>query len=107
MAVYVFIFIGLRKKIVLAKYINLVATHEKKLYYNKIIISEGIDIDKSNKSCECMICHYWYFLNLNHTYGPYVCNGCHDISMMIYELENVAMQAFIIDVLFGIWPEMM
>ena len=49
-----------------------------------------------------MICHYWYFLNLNHTYGQYVCNGCHDISMMIYELENVAMQAFIIDVLFGI-----
>ena len=49
-----------------------------------------------------MICHYWYFLNLNHTYGPYVCNGCHDISMMTYELENVAIQAFIIDVLFGI-----
>ena len=37
-----------------------------------------------------MICHYWYFLNLNYTHEPYVCNACHDISMMAYELENIA-----------------
>ena len=60
------------------------------LYYNKINVSEGIDINKSNESKECMICHYWYFLNLNYTYEPEVCNGCHDISMMAYELENIA-----------------
>ena len=30
-------------------------------YYNKIDVLEGIDINKSNKSKECMICHYWYF----------------------------------------------
>ena len=32
---------------------------------HKIIdISEGIDINKSNKSKECIICHYWYFKDI-------------------------------------------
>ena len=32
----------------------------KILEYDKIDISEGIDIYKTNKSKECNICHYWY-----------------------------------------------
>ena len=32
---------------------------------DKIIISKGIDVDKTNKSKECMLCHYWYFLDKN------------------------------------------
>ena len=28
-------------------------------------ISEGIDINKTNASKECDICHYWYFLDKN------------------------------------------
>ena len=59
-------------------------------YYNEIKVSEGTDVKKSNKSKECMNCHYWYFLNLNYTYEPEVCNGRLDISMMAYELENTA-----------------
>ena len=31
--------------------------------YKKIAILEGIDVDKTNKSKECMLCHYWYFLH--------------------------------------------
>ena len=31
------------------------------LEYEKIDISNGIDVNKSDKSKECMICHYWYF----------------------------------------------
>ena len=27
----------------------------------RIDISEGIDLNKSDKSKECDICHYWYF----------------------------------------------
>ena len=57
------------------------------LYYNKIDVSEGIDF---NKSKECMICHYWYFKDIGYKFEPYVCNECHDISMMAYELENIA-----------------
>ena len=60
-------------------------------HYNKINFSGGIHINKSNKSKECMIYHYRCFLNLNWTYEPYFCNRCHDISMMAYDLENIAM----------------
>ena len=28
------------------------------LQYKRINVSEGIDINKSNKSKECVICHY-------------------------------------------------
>ena len=37
----------------------------KMLEYDKIHISEGIDINKTSASKECDICHYWYFLNKN------------------------------------------
>ena len=60
------------------------------LQYERIDSSEGIDINKSNKSKECMICHYWYFKDIGYKLEPYVCNRCHDISMLAYDLENVA-----------------
>ena len=50
-----FISIDLRRKNISVKYINLVATYVKMLY--QIDVSEGIDVNKSNKSKECMICH--------------------------------------------------
>ena len=56
----------------------------------KIDISEGIDINKSNKPKECIICHYWYFKAIGYKFGLYVCYKCHDISMMAYELEIIA-----------------
>ena len=31
------------------------------LYFDRIDVSEGIDINKTNASKECDICHYWYF----------------------------------------------
>ena len=31
------------------------------MYYNRIDISKGIDLAKSNRSKECMICHHWFF----------------------------------------------
>ena len=35
------------------------------LEYDRINISEGININKTNGSKECDICHYWYFLDKN------------------------------------------
>ena len=32
------------------------------LYYDRINISEGIDLAKSNDSKECMICHYCFLI---------------------------------------------
>ena len=45
------------------------------LYYDRIDISEGIDITKNNKSRECMICHYWFF-NHGFKFQDNVCNNC-------------------------------
>ena len=49
------------------------------LQFDRTDISEGIDINKTNESKECDICHYWYFLDKNFNYEPYLCKGsyCH------------------------------
>ena len=58
------------------------------LQYQRIDVSEGIDVNKSNKSKERMICHNWYFEDIGFKFEPHVCNKCHDVSMS-YELENI------------------
>ena len=58
------------------------------LQYERIDISEGIDFDKSNKSVECMICHYWHFKDTGFKYQPFVCNGCYDFSMIVQNLDD-------------------
>ena len=60
----------------------------KMLQYERIDISEGIDVDKSDKPKECMICHYWYFKDIGYKYEPHVCNKCHDLLMVVYDLKN-------------------
>ena len=60
------------------------------LQYDRYDISEGIDIDRRNKSKEYMLCHYWYFRNVGYKFRPYLCNGCHVVSTMAYELKNIA-----------------
>ena len=47
-----------------------------------------IDFDKTNKSVECMICHYWYFKDIGFKYQPYDCNGCHDFSVTVQKLDD-------------------
>ena len=49
------------------------------LEYDRIDISEGVDMDKTNKSRECDICNYWYFLDKNFNYEKYLYNGCNDL----------------------------
>ena len=60
------------------------------LEYDRIDISEGIDMDKTNKLRECDICHYWYFLYKNFNYGKYLCNGCHDLMQKAMNFNDVA-----------------
>ena len=59
------------------------------LQYERIGISDRIDPDESDKSNECLICSYWYFLSGNFNFEKYFCNDCHDISMIAYESENI------------------
>ena len=54
----------------------------KMIYYDRIDVSEGIDVNKTSASKECDVCHYWYFLNYSFKFQPNVCNRCHDLLMM-------------------------
>ena len=44
---------------------NVYMSQYKMLEYDRIDISEGIDVNNTNKSKECMLCHYWYYLDKN------------------------------------------
>ena len=59
------------------------------LYYDKIDTSDGIDPTKSNKSRECMICHYWFF-NHRFKFQDHVCNDCHDLTMLCLNISDIA-----------------
>ena len=59
------------------------------LEYDRIDVSEGININKTSELKECIFCHYWYFKD-SFKFQPYLCNGCHAVSMMAYELKNIA-----------------
>ena len=56
---------------------------------DRIDISEGIDTNKTSASKECNICHYWYFLDKNFNYDPYLCNECHDLMQKAMGFKNV------------------
>ena len=60
------------------------------LEYNRIDISEGIDIKKCKEtSRECSLCKFCYFLDKNFSYGPYLCNGCY-MSLKVISMQNLA-----------------
>ena len=56
----------------------------------KIDISDGIDVNKSHKSKEFMLCHYWYFLDKSFSYGPYLCDWCYNMTQKCNKLKNIA-----------------
>ena len=59
------------------------------LVYEQIDVSDRVDI---NNSKECMLCHYWYFLDKYFTYGQYLCDGCYNkefIFQNLFILQNL------------------
>ena len=60
------------------------------LYYDRIDVSEGTDVNKTSASKEYDICHYWSFLKKGFTFQPNVCNRCHDLLMMPMNLSDIA-----------------
>ena len=59
------------------------------LQYDRINVLERIDIYKTIKLKECMFCQYWYFKKVGYKFQSYLCNGCHAVSMMAYELKKI------------------
>ena len=62
----------------------------KMLEYYRIDISEGIDVNKTNFSKECGICHYWHFKGIGCKYEKDLWNGFHDLMQKVMSFDNVA-----------------
>ena len=61
------------------------------LEYDRIDISEGIDIKKCKEtSKECNLCKCYYFLDRNFNYGPYLFDGCYDMLRKAVSIKNLA-----------------
>ena len=61
----------------------------KMLHFDRIDVSERIDVNKTCASKECDICHYWCFLDYSFKFQPNVCNRCHDLLMMSMNLGDI------------------
>ena len=60
------------------------------LEYGRIDISEGIDINKCEEtSRECSLCKFHFFLDKDFKYGPYLCDGCYDMSKKAVSMQNL------------------
>ena len=59
------------------------------LCFDRIDVSEEVDINKTSAPKECNICHYWHFLNKGFKFQPNVCNSCHDLLMMSLRLSVI------------------
>ena len=74
------------------------------LQFKRIDVLKGIDINKWKKSKECMLCHYWFFKDIGFKIWQYASNRCHDLSMIDYELKNIAiLNAKLIDYRCVLW----
>ena len=60
------------------------------LRYQKIDISEGIEVNKTSPSKECKVCHYWFFKDIEFKFQEHVCNKCPDLLTIAYSLKDVA-----------------
>ena len=61
------------------------------LEYDRIDLSEGIDVKKCNeRSRQCSLCKFYHFLNKNFNYQIYLCDGCHDITTKTTSVKNLA-----------------
>ena len=60
------------------------------LRYQKIDVSEGIDVNKTSASKEYELCHYWFFKDIGFKFEENVCNKCHDLLTIAYSLKDIA-----------------
>ena len=60
------------------------------LQYDRIDISEEIDVNKTSASKKCVACHYQHFLNYSLTFQPNVCNRCYDLLITPVNFKDIA-----------------
>ena len=58
---------------------------------DRIDTSEGIDSNKCEEtSRRCSLYKFYYFLDKNFSYRPFLCNGCYDMSLKAVSIQNLA-----------------
>ena len=60
------------------------------VYYDRVDVCEGIDVNKTSTSEGFDFCFYWYFLNFSFKFQPNVCNRYHDLLIMSMNLSDIA-----------------
>lgn len=60
------------------------------IYCSRIEVSKGIGVSKTTLSKECIICHYWYYLDEGFRFQLGVCRGSHDLLMVNLNLKSNA-----------------
>ena len=60
------------------------------LEYDRIDISQGIEVNKTSLSKECYICHYWFFKDIGFIYESYLSNGCDELIKKAMSFNNAA-----------------
>ena len=58
------------------------------LYYHRIDLSKGVDVNKTTASKECTVCHYWYFLKYSFKFQSNVCNRCYGLLTISVNLPS-------------------
>ena len=59
------------------------------LEFNKIGVSEGTDVSKTDVSFECIMCNCWYFLDMNFKTDSQGCNGCHNLMQEVTSFNDI------------------
>ena len=74
-----------------------------KMLYDRIEVSEGIDVNKTSASNKYIICHNWYFLDKRTKLQLEVYNGCHNVLLMSMNLTNLAILNIRIVINYYLW----
>ena len=56
----------------------------------ELMLSEGIDVNKTSELKECDICHCWFFLNKGFKFKINVCNRCHALLLMFINFSDIS-----------------
>ena len=60
------------------------------LYYDRINVSEEININKTKASKQFAACQYQCFLDKGFKFQPYAFKGCHNVLIMSMSISNIA-----------------
>ena len=60
------------------------------LYHDKNDVSEGVHVNKTSASKECLICYHCFFLNRGFRFYSTVLNDCRDALMVSIDLKDIA-----------------